>query len=562
MKRLEKLKDSIRDKEIKQFFIMQRSLLSYIQRLKEQDENITVKNVKEKIYSEIYDVHMIVDQHKGKKVLSSGKSDLFFLYTIQYILKNPSVISKVYYMVVEKDRDVFLEKFNGKEYGEDITRNIIFIMHDFLRAQEKRYKKTIKNLSQEDLELLTEQICTFSKDMIEKEKFEERIKCSYAKRLSRMISLLDEFGELEIYNNLNNERLERMDLLDELGFKYKEEKNDYKITAIMDLKDEKSLNKLSLEELTVLICFYLNRIVKIAENIEKVLFTLQKRGLFGRFYRGEDISQRLTDEDVRLSLAQYKFLTEYGEILLKRYQDDKMDENEGYMFYSINDVLQYMEEQEARDYKAFVKQNNKKLQARLSKDIEEIQGLISSKHNLYFYKDRFMEIMMYHLLTSSKDINWGYVEERERLNNGYNSIQNYSRNVLIKADIKGFNNPITLHYNLQRLKNFMKNFNGTQIIPVYEGEEDFVVEGRGGSKVYMTNFVLMPLQNSKRKKLLKKVKTAREDSIYYKYMKHLAWISSPKSVPQHLLKDGRLIKKMIDLKTGEIEEVETLPEIR
>ena len=559
MKRLETIKDNIEKKEIEYFLNFQRKLQMYIQKLKEDDESITVKNVREKIHSEIYSAYMFANQYKDYKVLPSGKNDLFFLYTIQYILENPKIISTIYNSISKKDKKLLIGDFSHKEYGENLEVNIFYIMNECITVQEDIYKDKIENLSKEDIDNITGQICLLAKKMIKEEKCEDVIKKGYIKRLARMINFLDKFGELERCNELNNDRLGRMGLQKELGFTYSEEgKNDYKITNVIDLKNEKSLEKLSLNELTVLISFYLNRLEKLTESIEKTVFIIEKRNLFGRFFKGEDISKKISNGNIVLHLTQYKYLTEYGERLIKRYIDDSDYFNKSgktSVIYSLSDILKYMEEQEEKEYSFFSRQNDNSLRVKLKKDVEDMQDLITLRHNLYVYKDRFMEIMMYHLLMNSKDINWGYVEEKSRLNNGRNSIQNGSINVLIQADIRGFNNPIMLHYNLDRLRVFMRNFNGSKSIPVYQGEDDFSIRGNGNSRVYMSNFLLMPLQNSKSKKFLKKAKEFSENSAYYKYIKHLAWISSPKSIPEHLLKNGELRKQEVDLDTGEIKDV-------
>lgn len=57
------------------------------------------------------------------------------------------------------------------------------------------------------------------------------------------------------------------------------------------------------------------------------------------------------------------------------------------------------------------------------------------RNNVYFYKDCFMDVMMYNLFNKDKEINWEYVEEKDKFFNNENSIKNNSRTILIRADI-------------------------------------------------------------------------------------------------------------------------------
>lgn len=554
MERLERIKDKIQDKEINMFYMFLNSLQKYV--VEQKDDGLKVKEVRDKIYKEIYDVHMVTYEHDGEEFSASGKSDTFFLYTMKYILKNPNVVFDTYERIAIKDRKRLLDDSIEYEYNEDMIHNIIVLLNNVLKYQKKKFENTIDNLSDEDKEFLLNGICEMGKSIIKKENFENHVKKGYIRRLSKMISFLDELGNLQMYNDFNNRRLDKIGIKDELGYDYdKEGKKDYKITNVMDLKDEKALEKLSLEELTVLISFYINRVEKTTENIEKVLFVLEKRGLLGRFYRGENIEDKLTKENLELNLTQFKFLSDICDVALgkvAKYSDKKKGRM---VFYNKDDIMDYIFPEDVVAYRQFIKSNDATLKADLKKDIIEMQEFSSYKNNLYYYKDDFMDIMMFHLLTSDKDVNWGYVDESEKTYNGENSIKNEYKNILIKADVKGFNNPIALHYDREDIKKFMLNFNGTTLMPKYIGAEDFFIEGKDKNKVYMSNYILMPMGSSRIKKLKKFASGISEDSIYYRYVKHLAWINNPKGVPGHLLNHGGFERDFVDLETGDVQKV-------
>lgn len=555
MERLKRIKNKIKDKELNNFYTVSNAIQEYVIK-----ESVNVKEIRKSIYKEIYSAYMITNELGGEEVIASGKSDVFFLYTLRYVLKHPNVVFDIYEKLPIKERRQILNEDNEFDYNESLINNVITLLNNILIERKNKYEKNIDNLSEHDKEFLTNGICKMGKFLIEKEKFDEHVKKGYIKRLSKMISFLDKLGGLQDYNKLNNERLEKIGLRDELGFDYsKEGKNDYKVTSVLDLKNEKALEKLSMEELTVLICFYLNRVEKTVENIEKVLFVLEKRRLLGRFCKGEDIEERLSVEDIKLNLAQFKFLSEKCDIALEKIIKYSENKKGKFTCYNKEEVLIYIHPDDVKTYKQFMKSNDITQNADLKTDVLNMQEFTSYKNNFYCYKAEFMDIMMYDLLISDKDVNWGYVEESERTYNGKNSIKNESENILIKADLKGFNNPISLHYNRKDLKKFIHNFNGEYKMPVYAGAEDFYINDKD-KKTYMSNFILMPMGSSKIKRLKKSASMIDKDSMYYKYIKHLAWICSPKAVPEHLMKNGRFERELVDLESGDIESVRDIDE--
>ena len=556
MRKIEVIKERINDREIKNFYLQMDSLQRYIKKLKEENKNLTVKDVKDRIYSDIYDVHILIKDKNGEKILESGKSDFFCLKTIKYIQQNPNKLLEVFEKIAQKKGQWEEEPNDFYEYNENIEDNIINILHYIMYYNQCNNGENGETMLQEQRKNVKAQFEIICKHILEETDLEEKIKSSYILRLSKMIAFLDKIGDLQVYNDLNNKRLDRMGLKDILGFEYKSDNsNECKMNYILELKNPKSLQKLDINQLVVLISFYLNRIEKTTESIEKVLFTLEKRGLLYKFFEGKDVKDKITDENVRFHIAQFKFLADMSDDILQKYIKKFRDKKTVWLEYDKNKITDLIEKRYINEYKEFSKRNEKTLPANLVKEVQELQAFVSSKNNLYFYKDKFMDIMMYNLLTDSKNINWGYVPEYYKFPNKKNSIQNKSRNILIKADIRGLNNPVSLHYDLEKIRNVIKNYRRDSKFPVYKGEEDFSIEGKDKSKLYMSNFILMPIHSSRVKKLKKFSTNVKEKSPYYKYIKHLVWISSPKSIPEHLKNNPDNEEKYVDLVTGNMESI-------
>ena len=556
---LEKIMKRIGQRDIDMFFMQIRDLDEYISKLKSENPELEAKDLKEKIYSEIYGASLLPQiEYKGKYRNVSSKSDLFLFYTLKHIIKNPSSILKAYDELSRQEREEIFSSSNLFIYNENINNNIKILLKDLLSSLKKNEKLLSGDLSYEQRKKLQTYVLKMVEEVMQENKYEEFIKKGYILRLSSIIQFLDRVGDLEKTNKINNYRLQKMGLIDELGFEYsRSTKTDYKINYVKDLKDKKSLEKLSIDDLAVLISFYYNRLEKIIESIEKTLFILEKRGHLERFFEGKEIRSKLSDEDLKINLAQFKFLSDISMKVIEKYRDNLIQDK------SIKDaiyidgkegVLDQISMSDEQAYKNFFTKKDKESKVDAKKDLEMLMGYISNRNNVYFYKDCFMDVMMYNLLNKDKEINWGYVEEKDKFFNNENSIKNNSRTILIKADIPGFNNPITLHYKLKKLRTFIKNYNGKKTIPVYQGEDDFEIESKNG-KTYMSNLILMPIYSSRIKRIKKKAIASKENAPYNKYLKHLLWISSPKSIPEHLLKDGRNLKQRADLNTGEIEEI-------
>ena len=165
-------------------------------------------------------------------------------------------------------------------------------------------------------------------------------------------------------------------------------------------------------------------------------------------------------------------------------------------------------------------------------------------YNLYEVKDMSAQALMVSLIDSDKNVNWGYIPEKDE--KGRNSIQRGSKYVLIGFDLKGYNMPIKLHFEKDRIEKFLDGYTNNTAIPIYEGNEDVEINDE-----FLTTQVLMKLSKKQRAGIKSALKNMSPDDERYKYISHLNWMMLPNRYPEHLKENGtRKPKAKIDIKTG------------
>ena len=108
--------------------------------------------------------------------------------------------------------------------------------------------------------------------------------------------------------------------------------------------------------------------------------------------------------------------------------------------------------------------------------------------------------------------------------------------------MKEFNMPLALHCSRDQIKEFLKNYTGKTLIPVYKGNEDMFVDDE-----LVSTQIYMKLSKEQRKLLRQKAeKINARQSMYYKFIKHLQWMSHPKRPPEFINKQNLVY----DLNTG------------
>lgn len=516
-------------------------MIQYIKKLKMQNPDSSLKDLNELLYSKVKEVI--------QSMSSPTRSDMYLYKTSEYILKNPNIIFE------EIERADRKEYINNKKkiykYTSDIEKNIKTITEDLLTIilekcpiefKEKFVKGT---LNYDENIKLKETIKKYVKLFYEG--YSKEMKKRYSLKLANTVKLLDEMGFLKIYNDRNNRKLEELNL-PMLEYEYEAEKNKF---AITDLKNPEFVKRFSLDEIIAMTSFYDNRLTKEVMNFNEGLYIANKIGMTKEIFEKGEYELNVTDEGLREIIAQLGFLTEIANEITKESahksyvycNEDKVEPK-----LSDNKTRKKAIEEYKKDYNELYKNFFlTQFYNDFEMDLDIATILEIDRYNLYSAKDFAMESLMVILADKKKsnNINWGYIPEN---NNGKNSIQNKDKFVLIGMDMKGYNMPIKLHFEKEKLETFLINYTKSTELPVYEGNEDMQIPWKG----FMTTQVYMPLTKDQRKQL-KETELPKLDYRYH-FLEHIKWMMFPNRYPDYLCdhQGNKKKKRYVDVKSGKI----------
>lgn len=513
----------------------------YIQKLKEQNPDCSLEELNLLLYSKIKEAISSMN--------SPTRSDMYLYKTSEYLAKNPDII---FNEIEKSDRNKYItNKKKIYKYTSNMEKNIDTITEDLLtiilgKASTEFKKKFVDNtLSYDENRKLKETIKKYIKVFYEQ--YSKEIKKRYSFKLANTVKLLDEMGFLKGYNIRNNKKLEELKL-PMLKYEYESEKNKFGVT---DLKNPEFIRRFSLDEIIAMTSFYDNRLAKEVMNFNEGLYIANKIGITKEIFENGKYELKVTDEELREIVAQLGFLTEIASEITKESanksyancNNDKVEPRLG-----ENKTRKKAIEEYEKDYNELYKNfflpqfyNDFEMDLNIATILE------IDKYNLYAAKDFAMESLMVILTDKNKsdNLNWGYIEEN---NNGKNSIQNNDKFVLIGMDMKGYNMPIKLHFEKEKLETFLKNYVKDTKIPVYEGNDDMQIPWKG----FMTTQVYMPLTKDQRKQL-KETELPKLDYRYH-FLEHIKWMMFPNRYPDYLCDNqgNKKKKRHVDIKTGRI----------
>lgn len=500
-------------------------------------------------------------------LLEPNMSLVYMDKTLDYIIENPQIIDEV---IEQKDSEEIQRLISYKmvKYTQNMERNskiiIGYIVESLYKEKQRRelfrknnipglnqvevhnekiFEKKFKEYAEKKIyEILKEKKSNFTKNRIEK---------TSKKRLSNAITLLDKINALKVNNDINNQRLDKLDL----GFlKFDYECNEKNNIAIKDLENQEFLNRFDITEISALNAFYVNRLVKKLEEYNLNFYLGRKLDIYNKIMNNEPFNINLSDEEIKYIVLQKDFLKDKAQDIIsevtKKYEkDDSKDEGDFIISKEKIKNSDKFRENVEKYKKEYEKLYNKiylpSFENNFEKDLITNSLLNVDMYNLYEVKDMSAQALMVSLIDNDKNVNWGYIPEKDE--KGRNSIQKGSKYVLIGFDLKGYNMPIKLHFERDRIEKFLDGYTNSTAIPVYEGNEDVEINDE-----FLTTQVLMKLSKKQRAEIKSSLKNMSPDDERYKYISHLNWMMLPNRYPEHLKKaDGtRQPKVKIDIKTG------------
>lgn len=440
---------------------------------------------------------------------------------------------------IEKSK--MLEGINQK-LGQDIRKNI-----------RQEIERKIKIFRTPEIELLKNAMNRILIDW--RQKFREK----YQSSLIFIGNFLKEFDLIKHYTNTNNENLQKIGLEE---IKYTEEE-------IESLFTQEYLSKLSMEELTYLNVFWINKFAKEMENICKSSFIITDFDLWKDIFDEKYI--KFSQEDLQWELLKIETLTDFSieciqfdeenEILKKAIEKIQNDENakrQATRNLTIKlDITEHIHEIESKYGSKYNTRYSKKLlksKNNLRHEIDYFKSIYNIIEAAYKLKDVSLIGILNNLQLNDNIKNWGImsqVEETHLLDR---------KNWLIGIDLVGMNMPIRLHIPKDLAIDSICKNGEDKIVPLYMGGEDYK-----SNSSWLTSPILIPITDEK-KKILKEKMNENTSEMREKLYSHLAYIYGITDIPNHLKTDeskskkGKksekrvFVKKYINVETGEISD--------
>ena len=289
------------------------------------------------------------------------------------------------------------------------------------------------------------------------------IKEKLSKRIAILIDFFSANGDIDLFCNLNNERLRKIKLenltIEPSDFckKFKSKNGDFFDLLFPDVEGSTAqyyresyrstpLAETSTEAVIAMSAFYVNRLAKFAPKYARLRYILDYKDAIARIYENPDLEYEdlgYSDYDIRLYMSLYdelqtRILQQYFRRIPKGtvlYEEKEIEEIEE-ILDEIKPIYTNLVQDENFDFE---------------RDILNIMldaGLIDK---IYKMKEFSAKSLIYSAMTdkSKNIINWGCVLEDEGNNGDL---------VLIGFDIKSLNMPIFVHMKKNDLIKFLKDY--------------------------------------------------------------------------------------------------------
>lgn len=468
-------------------------------------------------------------------------------FSLEYDLKDIESLKKSYISSIvanlrmkenSKKHAIMLERYEKVRNRKDI----------FISNSDRKKMENCRALSVgTELERL--------KAFIEQDKniVEDALKEKYINLMVNIGEFFKTFDLLDKYNAVNNIELRRIGLK-ELNYDVLESNSDKDAISVMDIFNEEKLRQYSLEELAMLNTFWQNRFAKDTKSINEAIFYITTLNLWDDVIKGNDIN--LDDEEKMDAIFLKNKIMEFigreimaeGQTAENRVEDD---ENE-IAIYDVRSPIEKLNKKVGEKYKEYFDNILPQSKNSFREDIDASIILYSNIENIYYCKDSTLMSLLNTFNTSKKIKNWGYIKPKEKNDD--------KRYVLVGIDYEGFNMPLRVHMRKDDMIDSLNNMFGNSIIPIYEGEDDFIYR----DKLIKTQ-ILMPLDKKHKVAIRDMAKKVNSSDEKYKFIKHLDFLRKSDNFPEHLKSQevnekGIVTKKRkrmyIDISTGQKYEID------
>lgn len=516
---------------------------------------------------------------------ANNKGLFFQLEGIDYLLNNSKVLEKTYEKVKENRNSnnpvdliynsdlkrscenlmkLAISELEGME--EDINPEVKNFFNEYEKADKAGKMKLQKRYNKKDVDKMIKAMPMYvgsypsriNEYLKELRKLVERdIRTQQYDVMSYMHNLLEQFGLLDKYLNIQNKQMKRETGLD-LTYPYSG--TDSEKIGAEDVFTEDFLSKQSLEDVLTYSAFWQNRYSKIWKEIGQGIYAIDTLGMWKNIAKGQERID-LNENEIRALLNKENCLKELGLHIISGMTQDsrnikeknKVDDN--CIAVSMGNTIEKYEKQEGKNYKDTFDELISLSENDFKRDTEMYSTITAQIMNTYKMKNAIMVYKIRSLFESKKTKNWGIILNEIKNGKLNNSLDSNSKNLLIGIDYEGFNMPLRLHIPRKLLTNLLNQYKGDAIIPMYEGADDF----RSNGEILTTN-ILMPITKEQGRLISKAVHKDNGEAKNINLLEHLLFLKDKDKYPKHLKKGiitkkgvvyERPPKKYVDLMSGD-----------
>ena len=328
------------------------------------------------------------------------------------------------------------------------------------------------------------------------------------------------------------------------------------------------LDNLSVQELTYLNVFWLNRFTKEMDNFSKASFIITDLGLWDKIYNGEEIE--IDGEKLKWELLKIDTLTNFSIDCLETREDNevlkeaiekaasteegkKQIKENGSIHLDFSEHIKATEEKYGMDYFDRYYPHLPESKNFFIYELDEFKGIYNVIFNAYKIKDAALLGILDNLQLNGDIENWGLIKQNE----SDNVLK--GRYLLIGVDLVGMNMPVRLHIPKDILFDSIHENSKENVVPLYSGSEDYTIDS-----FLLTSPILMPTTEKQKKEIIRELEKSERSRDKDRLYEHLAYVYGAKSFPEHLKTDvavtkkgkrtvkKQFVKKYINIDTGEI----------
>ena len=476
-------------------------------------------------------------------------SRLYEIQTIESILKNPDIITKIYPSIKDSpnnhiiynsnslrsqrlvlinalDELSILENFS-KKYGITATtnpNNVVIYGQDALKLKELT-KLAIniakqKSMPQKISTILEKQLneCTnFTKEQL-------------IDSLTAIRNFLYGTGILGNYISFYEITSKKFGFSD-LDYEFTTSSCNKDSLGLLESFSKEFLQSLSLDNLCYLHTFWCNRFAKECNSFQFAFSAIDSIDLWQDII-DDNTNFNLPDDILCAALQKNLFMSK---LLTKTFnihqenislQEIKGKDPSASLTKDYSNYFCQLDNYIGKDYKAFF---SNYLQGRnnLLADISFANYFSNLKMFAYQKKKTTIFPMIKSLLIKPSLKNWGLIRNEMIDGKSFDSLALNKNNVLVAFDVPGFNMPFRFHVNKDNLKDLAIQSTSNGLLPEYQGADDFIVN----NEIVPTN-IIMPIPKRHKKIITEAISSDNSNPHLWAHFRSL--ING--KLPEHFIK--------------------------